>query len=91
MCGVLRALDTGRERTRWLGFVNRGGTLDTPGMLFANRCTWAHALQALAGAREVEPNVWLDDTELAAVRGVGDPTTLGRAAHRPAAQRGQYT
>jgi phosphoketolase len=86
VCGVLRALDTGRQRTRWLGFANRGGTLDTPGMLFANRCTWAHALQALADACAVDPGVWLDDAELAAVRGVGDPASLRRAP-RDATQR----
>lgn len=46
--GALRPLDTGPRRTRFLGFLNRGGTLDTNGMLFANRCTWAHVLTTVA-------------------------------------------
>jgi phosphoketolase len=41
LAGVLRPLDTG-TRSRFLGYRNRGGTLDTFGMLFANRATWAH-------------------------------------------------
>jgi len=28
-----------------LGYRNKGGTLDTPGMLIVNGCTWAHAVQ----------------------------------------------
>ena len=91
LSGVLRAFDTGRERTRWLGFVNRGGTLDTPGMLFANRCTWAHALLALAEACAVNPCEWLDEAEFAAVRGVGDPASLWRAPPGEARGRGHYT
>lgn len=34
----------GPVRTRALGFLNRGGTLDVFCMLLANRCTWAHAV-----------------------------------------------
>jgi phosphoketolase len=48
LLGVVRSLDTGPETTRALGYINHGGTLDLPGMLFANRCTWAHALRAVA-------------------------------------------
>ena len=29
-------IDTGPATTRALGFVNQGGTLDVPGLLFAN-------------------------------------------------------
>ena len=39
---VLRALDTGRNRTKFLGYNNCGGTLDVFGMQFANQQTWAH-------------------------------------------------
>src|SRR3546814_13575763 len=39
--GALRRLDTGPATTAALGFVNRGGTLAVPGLLFANRSTWA--------------------------------------------------
>lgn len=50
MLGVLRRLDGGPQRMQALGYINRGGTLDVAGMLFANRCTAAHAVEA---AREV--------------------------------------
>src|SRR3546814_1629327 len=46
--GALRRLDTGPATTAALGFVNRGGTLDVPGLLFANRSTWAHVVDAAA-------------------------------------------
>jgi phosphoketolase len=41
MAGTLQPLHTGYISTRFLGFVNQGGTLDKDGMLFVNRCTWA--------------------------------------------------
>jgi len=46
MLGILRRLDGGPARTRALGYISRGGTLDVDGMLLANRCTWKHALDA---------------------------------------------
>ncbi|MFY4729973.1 xylulose 5-phosphate 3-epimerase [Nitrospira sp. BLG_2] len=45
--GLLGALHTG-SKVCGLGYINEGGTLDTPGMLFRNRCTWAHCLDAVA-------------------------------------------
>ncbi|QGZ37746.1 phosphoketolase [Pseudoduganella flava] len=48
MLGVLRRLDGGPASTEALGYIGRGGTLDVPGMLLANRCTWAHAVHAAA-------------------------------------------
>ncbi|MEO8161076.1 MAG: xylulose 5-phosphate 3-epimerase, partial [Arenimonas sp.] len=39
--GVLRRIDSGPATTRALGYINRGGTLDVAGLLFANRTTWA--------------------------------------------------
>src|SRR5581483_5470572 len=47
LIGVLKPLDTGPS-TRCLGFIDAGGTLSTPGMLFVNRCTWAHIAEAAA-------------------------------------------
>lgn len=38
LLGVLRPLDTGPERCFALGYRNQGGTLDTSGLLQANRC-----------------------------------------------------
>ena len=46
MIGHLRRLDSGRKRTRVLGYLNRGGTLDVAGMLFANRCNAAYIVRA---------------------------------------------
>lgn len=56
MLGVLRRLDGGPKNMCALGYINRGGTLDVAGMLFANRCTASHAVDAaltLIGKREI--------------------------------------
>lgn len=74
--GVLRRIDTGPQRTRGLGYVARGGTLDVAGMLFANRCTWAHVAAEAASALGVDAAQVLGADELAAVRGQGDPSTV---------------
>ncbi len=74
--GVLRRIDTGARRTSYLGFLNRGGTLDTFGMLFANRCTWGHVLARAAEAMGIPPQDWLTAPEWAAVLGQGDPESL---------------
>lgn len=78
MLGVLRPLDLGAGRTVALGYCNRGGTLDPFGMLFANGCTWAHGLAALADMRGNALGEWLDPEEVAAVEGRGDPLVLKR-------------
>jgi phosphoketolase len=80
LAGVLRRIDTGCESTTFLGFNNRGGTLDTFGMLFANCCTWAHVLSAAAGATRLDLSGWLSASEIAAVEGHGDPQVL-RSVH----------
>lgn len=74
--GVLRRIDTGPQRTRALGYLARGGTLDVAGMLFANRCTWAHAAAEAAQALGIDPAAVLSAEELAAVCGRGDPRTV---------------
>ncbi len=76
MLGLLRRLDGGPERTRALGYLSRGGTLDTPGMLFANRCTWAHAAVACADLLGADAADVLTPGELAAVRGEAHPRVL---------------
>ncbi len=75
MLGLLRRLDGGPRRTRALGYLSRGGTLDTPGMLFANRCTWAHAAVACADLLGDAAGV-LTPGEMAAVRGEAHPRIL---------------
>ncbi len=74
--GVLRRIDTGARQTSYLGFINRGGTLDTFGMLFANRCTWGHVLARAAETMGLPPQSWLTAPEWAAVLGNADPATL---------------
>ena len=66
--------DAGRSAA--LGFINRGGTLDVAGMLFANRSTWAHVLEACAGLLAVPLASLLGADELAALAGTGDPRVL---------------
>ena len=66
--------DAGRSRV--LGYINQGGTLDEAGMLFANRCTWAHALMACAELLDRPASDWLEPDELKAVQGKGDPALL---------------
>ena len=76
MIGALRRIDGGAERLRAHGYSNRGGTLDVRGMLFANRCTWAHLAHSSARAGGLDPDSLLTRDELAAVAGVGDPAVL---------------
>jgi len=63
LLGALRPLDTG-PGTRALGYINRGGTLDVAGMLRTNRCTWIHAVAAVADGLERAPAELLDPDEL---------------------------
>ncbi len=73
LLGVLRPLDTGPKRTIALGYINHGGTLDTNGLLFANRCTWAHAVAAAARATGRDAGEFLSRAELDAIHGVAAP------------------
>lgn len=76
MLGALRRIDSGVAGTRALGYINRGGTLDVFGMLFANRCTWAHAVDAAAGLCGWDRSQVLDAAHLLAVDGKGKPSDL---------------
>jgi phosphoketolase len=76
LLGVLRPLDTGPGRTIALGYTNHGGTLDTNGLLFANRCTWAHAVAAAARAAGRDPADLLSRAELDAVHGRAAPAGI---------------
>ena len=76
MLGLLRRLDGGPKRTTALGYISRGGTLDVPGMLFANRCTWAHAVGAAAGLLEIDTSTVLGTAEIAAIEGRHHPRVL---------------
>lgn len=67
------------SKSRVLGYLNRGGALNEAGMLFANRCSWAHALAACADVLERPPGEWLSSAELAAVEGRGDAGIITRS------------
>jgi phosphoketolase len=76
--GALRRLDEGPKHTQALGYINRGGTLDVDGLMFANGCTWAHVVASAARMLGHPTSDWLSEDECAAVAGVGDPTVLWR-------------
>jgi phosphoketolase len=79
MTGVLRRTDGGPQRTRILGYRNRGGTLDVAGMLFANGCTWAHIAASASRLVAATPEVVLDQREIAAIEGYGEPDVIMNA------------
>ncbi|HCP02398.1 MAG TPA: hypothetical protein DIT61_02610 [Pseudomonas sp.] len=78
MTGVLRRLDTGPRTSRFLGYRNRGGTLDTFGMQFANRQSWAHLVAEAAQLLNRPLDDLLGKAEQAVLRGEGDPLLLAR-------------
>ena len=73
MLGALQPLHTGSGRTAALGFVNRGGTLTTEGMLFVNRSTWAHVLAETARVLGLARRELLTEGEAAALDGRASP------------------
>jgi hypothetical protein len=72
LLGVLAPLHTGAS-TAGLGYVSHGGTLTVEGLLYVNRCTWAHVLQSLARLRSVEETVYLTREEFEALHGRRSP------------------
>lgn len=76
MLGLLRRIDAGPRRTAALGYLSRGGTFDVAGMLFANRCTWAHAVAAAAQVADWPLQTLLAPAEADAVAGRSGAQTL---------------
>ncbi len=72
MAGILRPFDTGKK-TIYLGYINKGGTLDTSGMLFVNRQTWAHIILACANSLTIDLEQLLEPNEIAALNGEINP------------------
>jgi phosphoketolase len=66
LLGLLGPLHTGRA-TAGLGFLDQGGTLNLGGMLFVNRATWAHCLDAVARVLGEPRAALLTDDEIAAI------------------------
>ncbi|HSW62578.1 MAG TPA: hypothetical protein VLH56_04580 [Dissulfurispiraceae bacterium] len=73
LLGTLQSLNTGRGRTAGLGFINHGGTLNVPGMLFVNRCTWAHIVNEVAQVLQMRRDDLLTEEELDVLDGTASP------------------
>jgi phosphoketolase len=66
LLGLLGPVHTGRA-TVGLGFLDQGGTLSLGGMLFVNRATWAHCVDAVARVLGEPRAALLTDDEIAAL------------------------
>lgn len=73
LLGILQPLHTGFYQTGALGFLNQGGTLNVPGMLFVNRCNWGHILLEVARVLGMLHEELLTSEELAALGGGTSP------------------
>lgn len=73
MLGILQPLNTGRGKTSALGFINHGGTLNVPGMLFVNRCTWAHIILEITHITGMPAKELLTSEEIKALNGKASP------------------
>lgn len=76
MLGALRRLDEGPRLMKALGYINRGGTFDVQGMLFANRCTWAHIVASAAQLLGEELMRFLPSRIRNALEGRGNPADI---------------
>jgi len=76
MTGVLRRLDSGPEHTRFMGYQNRGGTLDVFGVQFANQQTWAHIVRESVDVLAGELGAVLAADEIKALAGEGNAAAL---------------
>lgn len=82
---AIHGLLAGRGPIHVLGYRNRGGTLDTAGMLYANRCSWLHVLERAATSLGLDPAEWLNPEEQDAIAGRIDPRAIidtGGDTHR---------
>jgi phosphoketolase len=73
--GLLGPLHTGPQ-TAGLGYINHGGTLSTPGMLFVNRSSWAHCLVHAASLLQLPVDQVLRQDEREALDGKRSPHGL---------------
>lgn len=76
MQGLLHAIDPGAGKLKAMGYISRGGTLDVDGMLFANRCSWAHVVAAAGNVAGWDIADLLDPPEHLAVSGKAHPRAL---------------
>jgi len=73
LLGTLQPVNTGSDLTAALGFINQGGTLNVPGMLFVNRCNWGHILLEVARVLGLPQGELLASEELAVLNGKASP------------------
>jgi phosphoketolase len=71
--GALSDLHTGPDLTGALGFLGRGGTLNTPGLMFVNGCSWGHILAEAARVLAIRRETLLSADEIAALDGGKSP------------------
>jgi phosphoketolase len=72
MLGLLEPLQA-PARSAALGYVNEGGTYDTPGLLLVNRSSWAHVVAEAAGLLGLERERVLEPVEREALDGRRNP------------------
>jgi phosphoketolase len=72
LVGTLFPLLNGRKFSV-LGFINEGGTLNVQGMLFVNKCSWAHAIKEVAAMGKKAVSSLLSDNEVKAISGKLSP------------------
>ena len=71
--GIMQPLLSGRQHTT-MGFIGEGGTLSTDGMLFVNKCSWAHAIEAVAHLNNSKPEEILLENEHRAINNIVPPS-----------------
>lgn len=69
----LLAPRTAARRVAALGYLNQGGTLDADGMLWVNRSSWLHAVQAAGNLLGLPADTLLAASERAALEGRRTP------------------
>ena len=72
IAGLLAPRTAGR-RVAALGYLNQGGTLDADGMLWVNRSSWLHAVQAAGTLLDAAEDTLLAASERAALEGRRTP------------------
>lgn len=72
--GTLQPLWQGKNVSA-LGFINQGGTLNVDGMMFVNKCSWAHILQQVEKISDMKINL-LNDQEKQALSGKISPENI---------------
>lgn len=84
MLGLLEPLQA-PARCAALGYVSKGGTYDTPGLLFVNRSSWAHVVAEAARLLGLERERLLDAAERDALDGRRNPQGVVVPAPSPEA------